>query len=254
VYSGDDYNLFKLTHLPKTSLYLDKCFSDLNLEQKKKFFAYEICVRLLHTKNQAEIEDIFKRLNKFTLPLKPQELRNATFHSAFARLAEALADDEYWAVNRILTPASIRRMGDIEFMSDLLIGLMHGMYEVDEDKIPGQGKLKHRFSKTLQAVKSIFPDISEVDRWSNGADFYSLFVAFGSLLEKYVMPKSTRAITAALAKFASEVDKSLETPTSGATNVKKYARAIEKGVNDKARRSTRHDVLISLISPMLKKK
>ena len=48
-------------------------------------------------------------LNKFTMPLKPQELRNATFHSAFAKLAESLADEEYWAVNRIVTPASIGR-------------------------------------------------------------------------------------------------------------------------------------------------
>jgi hypothetical protein len=266
--AGDDNNHFKLTNLPKTSIYLDKGFSDLGPEQKKKFFAYEICVRLLHTENQAEVEDVFKRLNKFTLPLKPQELRNATFHSAFAKLAETLANDEYWAVNRIVTPASIRRMGDIEFMSDLLIGLIHGpqggsakiidqyyeMYEPHEDEIPGQAKLKHRFDATLLAIKTIFPAISEVDRWSNRADFYSLFVALGALLDKNEMPKNTKSVAAALEKFAAEVSKSLEVPTAGSAAAKKYARAIEKGVNDKARRSVRHEVLTTLIAPFLKKK
>ena len=66
-----------------------------------------------------------KRLNKYTLPLKPQELRNATYPGPFAKLSEQLADDDYWAVNRIISPARIRRMGDIEMMSDLLIGLLH---------------------------------------------------------------------------------------------------------------------------------
>ena len=52
----------------------------------------------------------FKRLNKFLTPLKPQELRNATFMGPFARLAESLADNEYWAENRIITAASIRQL------------------------------------------------------------------------------------------------------------------------------------------------
>ena len=267
--AGDNNNLFKLDNLPKTSLYIGKGFGDLNPEQKKKLFSYEICVRLLHTENQAEVEDVFKRLNKFTMPLKPQELRNATFHNAFAKLAETLADGEYWAVNRIVTPASIRRMGDIEFMSDLLIGLIHGpqggsakilddyyeMYEANEDEIPGQAKLKHLFDETLLAVKATFPDISEVDRWSNRADFYSLFVALGSLLDKMTMPKAVKSMRTSLEEFAGEVDKSLENPNSAVSaGAKRYARAIEKGSNDKARRSVRHEVLVTLLMPFLKKR
>ncbi len=266
---GDDNNLFKLDNLPKASLYLGKGFADLTAEQKKKFFSYEVCVRLLYTENQAEVEDVFKRLNKFTMPLKPQELRNATFHSAFAKLAETLANEEYWAVNRIVTPASIRRMGDIEFMSDLLIGLIHGpqggsakilddyyeMYEANEDEVPGQAKLKHLFDETLLAIRAVFPDISEADRWSNRADFYSLFVALGSLLDKMTLPKAVKSIRAALEDFAGEVNKSLESPKAAVSaRAKKYARAIEKGSNDKARRSVRHEVLVGLMTPRLKKK
>jgi len=265
---NEDHNHFVLDNLPKTSIFLGKKFGDLNADQKKRFFAYEVCVRLLHTENVAEVEDVFKRLNKFTLPLKPQELRNATYHSAFAKLAEALADDEYWAVNRIVTPASIRRMGDVEFMSDLLIGLIHGpqggsakildeyyeMYEPNEDEIPGQAKLRHLFGDTLAAIQNLFDDISEVDRWSNRADFYSLFVSLGSLLDKNTLskPKGARA---ALEKFAAEVSANLEDPNAAASaQVRKYARAIEKGSNDKARRAVRHDVLVRLLKPFVKKK
>jgi hypothetical protein len=127
------------------------------------------------------VEDIFKRLNKFTMPLKAQELRNATYHGAFAKLAEKLADKEYLAVNRIITPAYIRRMGDIEMMADLLIGLIHGpqggaakiinqyyeQYEQYEDEIPGQAKLESLFDRTLKAVEDIFPDLSLAPRWKD---------------------------------------------------------------------------------------
>jgi hypothetical protein len=266
---GDDHNLFKLDTLPKASLYLGKGFGDLSSEQKKKLFSYEVCVRLLYTENQTEVEDVFKRLNKFTMPLKPQELRNATYHSAFAKLAEKLADEEYWAVNRIVTPASIRRMGDIEFMSDLLIGLIHGpqggsakilddyyeMYEAYEDEIPGEAKLKHLFDETLLAIKAIFPDISEVDRWSNRADFYTLFVALGSQLDKLAVPKAVKPMRTALEKFATDVSTSLETQTATVSSAaRRYARAIEKGSNDKARRSVRHEVLVNLMTLYLKKR
>ena len=123
---GEDHNAFSLEVLPETSIYKDKTFADITLNARKNLFQYEICVRFLYTEDQKKVEDVFKRLNKFTMPLKPQELRNATFHGPFAILSQQLADDEYWAVNRIVSPAAIRRMSDIEMMSDLLIGLMHG--------------------------------------------------------------------------------------------------------------------------------
>ena len=90
-------------------------------------------------------------------------------------------------------------------------------------------------------------------RWGNRADFYSLFVALGNLLqESSVTLRNTKALAQTLVAFAEEVDRRLEdttAKTSGAS--RKYARAIEKGSNDKARRADRHDVLVELIEPYL---
>jgi hypothetical protein len=263
----EDNNSFKLDRLPATSMFKDKSYADLTVDQRKRFFQYEICVRLLYTENTDEVEDIFKRLNKFTMPLKAQELRNATYHGAFAHLAERLADNEFWAVNRIITPASIRRMGDIEMMSDLLIGLIHGpqggsakvideyyvQYEQYEDEIPGQAKLNHLFNETLETISTLFPDLSKATRWGNRADFYSLFQALGSLLKTQdLKPARKKAFAKALTTFAEAVDKSLANPTAAVTAAaKKYARAIEKGSNDKARRADRHNALVGIIKPFM---
>lgn len=263
---ADDSNNFALGTLPPTSVYKDKTFADVTGENRKRFFQYEICVRFLYTENLSEIEDVFKRLNKFTMPLKAQELRNATYHGPFAKLSEQLADDDYWAVNRIISPAAIRRMADIEMMSDLLIGLLHGpqggsakildqyydQYEQCEDEFPDQNRVRRTFNKTMDAIKKLFPEISKT-RWGNRADYYTLFVALGNLLEKQnLRTKSLKPLREKLYEFAGEVDQRLEKPsakTSGES--RNYARAIEKGSNDKARRIDRHEALTEIIAPLI---
>jgi hypothetical protein len=83
-----------------------------------------------------------------------------------------------------------------------------------------------------------------------------IFVALGHLLKDHTLPKSNRAkLAKRLNKLAEDVDKELETPTTAAnTLAQKYARAIEKGVNDKARRTDRHEALLELMSPFLREK
>lgn len=266
----EDFNSFVLDKLPSSSIYKDKSFADVKDNQKKEFYQYAICVRFLYTDVTEEVEDVFKRLNKYTLPLKAQELRNATFHGPFAKLSESLADDKYWAVNGIITPARIRRMGDIEMMSELLIGLLHGPqggsskiidqyyeeYEPFEDEFPEQSRIEKLFARTQSQIRAVFPDISETSRWGNRADFYSLFVAAGHLLKDHTLPSSKRArLAKRLSKFAEHVDQELETPTTAAsTQAQRYARAIEKGVNDKARRTDRHEVLLEIMSPLFREK
>jgi|ERR1700687_136641 len=266
----ENNNLFALEALPITSIYKDQTFAEVAGEQRKQFFQYEICVRFLYTEQVSEVEDVFKRLNKFTLPLKAQELRNATYHGPFARLSEQLADEEYWAVNRIVSPAAIRRMADIEMMSDLLIGLIHGpqggsakvidqyyeMYEPYEDEFPEQGRIKRLFDKTLETIKRLFPKISDTSRWGNRADYYSLFVALGNLLVEHNLPTtSEKRLAKKLVEFATEVDQRLENPNANTSVASQnYARAIEKGSNDKARRMDRHEALVETVGPFLRAK
>lgn len=257
---GEDNNGFKLAQLPEASTFKGASFVDIVGTPRENFFQYEICVRKMFTGVLTEVEDVFKRLNKFTMPLKAQELRNATFHGAFANLSEALANDEYWAVNRIVSPAAIRRMADIEMMSDLLIGLMHGpqggsakiinsyyeTYELYEDDFPDETRVTRLFKKVKDTIEGLFLDISET-RWSNRADFYSLFVALGSCFQHSSLAKShERALRDDLVKFGENITSKLAT-TSRTGPAGRYAAAIEKGSNDKARRSDRHDVLTDVI-------
>jgi len=256
------YSKFRLDMLETESGWYDHAFTDLKDEDKKAFYAYRFAVRLLRTENDIEVRDMFKRLNQFLTPLKAQELRNATYKGPFVEVALDLANNEYWAENRIVLPSSIRRMGDIEFTSELLIAIMHGpqggsstiidkyykLYEDYEGQFPDQGRSTRLFKATLDTVRRIFPEIKET-RWSNKTDFYSLFAAVAYLLKsnELTQPDVLR-VRQTLIEFGDDVDKRLGDVTAKSdSNVIQYVRAVEKGANDKRRRADRHTVLVALL-------
>jgi hypothetical protein len=156
-------------------------------------------------------------------------------------------------------------MGDIEFVSELLIGTMHGpqggsakvlddyyvQYEDFDDSFPEQKRATKLFRESLDFIASLIPDLS-ASRWSNKTDFYSLFVATASLLRSSkIKPKDAQAnLGKALAKFGDQVTERLaDEQASTSEEVVAYVRAVEKGANDKARRAARHQVLLKIMRP-----
>ena len=257
-----EFNGFVLDKLESTSSWSGFSFADLSDEQKKAFYSYLFTVRYLDTESDDDTKDVFRRLNKYLTPLKPQELRNATYSGPFAKLAEKLADDEYWAENRIITPASIRRQGDVEFVSELMIGTLHGpqggapgiidryyaMYEDYEDEFPEQRALTAAFQRTLDTVRDILPNLKDL-RWGNKTDFYTMFVAFAHVFRKE-RPKrrEKNGLRRALTDFASEIDeKRADENARVSEEAASYVRNVRGGANEKARRAARHEALGTVV-------
>src|SRR5207249_1211061 len=123
-------------------------FSELPEELRQRFWAYSLVVRELHEASEADVRDLFQRLNRFVYALTAQELRNARFKGEFINVVTELADDEFWVTNRIVTPTDIRRMQDVQFVSEILVGLIAGpqhktetlddYYEMYEASFPEQ--------------------------------------------------------------------------------------------------------------------
>jgi hypothetical protein len=256
------FNKFSLDKLDASSSWANATYITLDEAERKRFLGHRLAVRYLDTDNEDEIREMFRRLNKYLTPLKAQELRNATYTGPLVRLVVRLADDEYWAENRIVTAESIRRMGDVEFISELVIGLLHGpqggssviiddyysQYEDYEDEFPKQRVVQRLFEEAKKTIQELFPTI-KASRWGNKTDFYSLFVALGALLRKASISKNRISqLRHSLEQFGNEVDErlaneDLKVSKEAAT----YVRAVEKGANDKARRADRHEVLLRLM-------
>jgi len=264
-----EHNSFPLDMVEPPSPWAGKRFQDLSAEDRKKFFGHRLAVRYLNTENEAEIRDLFARLNRYLTPLKPQELRNATYQGPFVKMVSHYADSEYWAENRIVTAAAIRRMGDVEFISELFIGLLHGpqggaseiiddyyaQYEDYEDEFPGQKTAIKLFDGSLNIIQRALPDIRD-SRWSNKTDYYTLFVAIGAMLRVAKMQdKFIDLLRIRLVEFADAIDAfKADDKAKVHDHVKAFVAAMERGANDKSRRFERHQALLHEIGTIFEPK
>jgi len=244
--------------LEEGSEWTDLSFSDLTDPQKTKFWSYWLPVRILDDTDEKGIRGMFARLNRYTVPLNKQELRNATYWGHFITLASDLAEEDFWAENRIVTAAQIRRMLDIEFVSELLIGVMHGpqgkavindYYRLYEIEFPDKASYKRRFHRALELIQETLPDI-KATRWRNKNDFYTLFVATATLLKNNILPgENYEQFAEALEQFADDVQRRIADEEADVPEaVAQYVPAVQRGTTDKARRGARHEALLSVIS------
>jgi hypothetical protein len=256
-----EFNSFALGKLGATSEWKDKTFENLIKDQKQQFYGALIAVRALKNPSESEVRDMFRRLNAYLTKLNDQELRNATYSGPFVSLVSELANDSYWTENKIVSTANIRRMKDIQFVSELLIGVIYGpqggsardidehykFFEEYEDEFEGQASAKELYNKTLLTIQNILPDIRE-HRWHNQADFYSLFVVIAQLLKEKELRQNRKTVRRELVRFAEQVNRRLaDDRVKVPSRVIRYVRAVEKGVTDRARRAARHRALLSFL-------
>lgn len=263
-----EWNRFSLSKLPDDSPFKDVNFDGLSVDRRTSFLQYKFAGRLLQGADDHAVRDMFRRLNKFLTKLNDQEIRNATYTGPFIRAVTTLAEKKFWLNRGLILPAQVRRMKDIEFASELLIGVIHGpqggsassideyyvLYEDYDDEFPGQKVAVRRFEETLNLVSDILPHEDDSRFGSNRTDFYTLFVAVSQLTRAHVLPKQRyKALRKRLRAFEISVDDRLANERMEAEGVViKYVRAVEKGANDKKRRADRHAALLEVICHFFK--
>jgi hypothetical protein len=125
-YINDEFPLNARYLTNSSSLYADKKFSELSVEDKKIIWSYPFTARVINTDIERKyIVELFLRLNATDKTLNPQELRNAEFNGEFIKQAEEISNFNFW--KKIFTSSRIRRMVDIEFISQILIYFRFGV-------------------------------------------------------------------------------------------------------------------------------
>jgi len=232
-------------------------FQDLPADIQRDFLDYTVTVELLKGVSDSEIRDMFKRLNKNTEKLKPQELRHAQYDGDFINLAEELANETYWREKKILWPSEIRRMRDVEFVSELLVATMYGIqdrtkklndYYAANETMQDKRKVRRQFKSALSAIKKILPDL-ETTRFRKRGDFYSLFYTVHSLLaRRYKFDRNLNEIGQALVQVSQWAKIDSPIPSM----VRYYESAIQ-AVHHERNRRLRSTLLRDLIEPLLVK-
>lgn len=240
-------------------------FDDLSAGDKKKVFGYTFIVRILPEMSDDDIRGIFQRLNKNVVALNAQELRQATYWGPFITTMQELSNFKYWGTTGVFSPVNIRRMMDVEYVSELSIAVLHGhqnkketidkYYLEYEEEFEAKDDLVDLFQKVIYELEQIFPDIKNT-RWRKKTDFYSLFTYFAEHGQILPLSNETRkSIRRTLDSFSVNVGKYVstddgETKENLPEEVQLYGKSI-RASSDLGNRKRRHQAIKTILDTIL---
>ncbi|EQB99865.1 DUF262 domain-containing protein [Photorhabdus temperata] len=225
--------------------------------QDNVILAYDIDFNEAKGLSDADLREVYSRVNKYLVALNKQELRKADYPGDFLNVCEAMANHDYFDEAGVFTAAARRRSLDVEFTSELVGALVIGVSE-RKDAIDScyqkysvwdyqeRDALKNEFEVILNDISNIFPtDVLPIrkTRWKQKADFYSLFMAVSQLRkEGFSLPDNTDSLRSDL-----ELIGSLIAPTSNVDILSKYAVYCVSQANSAASRRWRTKFLKGIL-------
>jgi hypothetical protein len=162
-------------------------FSQFDEDFQAQILSYEISVDLLINLPDAEVLDIFSRLNSYAIILNEQEKINANHFGPFKVLADEVGRKylEYWKNQKILSPNNILRMAEVNLVADLLIAMMEGIkskkqvkkyYDQYENEFDADvDNLTERFDKVINTIALLYPEGISATEFIRPLLFYTLF-------------------------------------------------------------------------------
>lgn len=234
-------------------------FDQLSIEQKRAFYQYNFVVRILPDINDKELRAIFQRLNKNVVALNKQELRQATYSGTFIKLMNYISGKEYFSKINLFTANDVRRMLDVEYISELTIALLNGLqnkkdkldnyYQIYEDAFDNEDEeiVKDTYDSVVGELLKILPNISET-RWRKKTDFYSLFLVFANHKNELPLSKDARLMAHnKLVEFEGSLRQRLASSQSDeismSDNVEEYFKGLGRATTDLSSRRARASAL-----------
>ena len=166
-----------------------KTFSQLPPAAQDQIREFSFICEMFKGVSDAEILEVFRRLNTYSIPLNNQELRNGKFFGLFKQSAYRLAQRyiEFWRKHSIFSEKSISRMLEVELTSELMIAQLDGMQDkkksiddfyakYDED-FGEQKQIESRFGATLEEIDHSLEEPLGESEFSRAPLFYTLFCA-----------------------------------------------------------------------------
>lgn len=164
--------------------------NQVNQDIQSYILNYEISADLLVNMPDAEVLDIFSRLNSYSVTLNEQEKINANHFGPFKTLADRIAFmfNDFWLSSKILSDKEILRMADVNLVADLLIAMIegikskkqikpyYGQYERDFNADPTS--LEDNFISTINIIQGVFRNELKDTEFRRIHIFYTLFTCF----------------------------------------------------------------------------
>ncbi len=234
-------------------------YKKLSQEQQIAFLEYEVVVRDLGTMGVDEIKEVFRRINATSYSLNAMEIHNARFNGEFKTFAQYVAQLDFFGDRHVFSATEIRRMRDVSFALVLIITIMSGYFnredeletylETYNDDFPQQEQLKREISRTLDFVDACGFD-SRSRAWKL-SDLLTLLVEVYRAIIRDGTQLEPSTVSRDLNNFYARVDEWVKGPTQlpmpDTVTIAEYARAASQATNDRGSRIKRGDIIRNIL-------
>lgn len=237
----------------------DLVFSRLPAEIQAQVLEYVVSVDLLVSMSDAEVLDIFSRLNSYAVVLNEQERINANHFSAFKLMADKIGRkyNEYWQAQGILTAKNILRMLEVNLVADVLIAMREGIkskkqikkyYDQYEVKFDDDVEVvEQRFDKVIAKIGELYADGLGDTYFCRPFLFYSLFTTIAHKLyglPNLTTPRGTSLTGKAIQQARGALDKVNELFQVGLTEIPQLKKSEQQFLQDSRRATTDEKVRV----------
>lgn len=262
-----DYIDGKFTVMPAHNPQLAKLkYSELPEDIQSAILSFPLSVNILSTSDDAEVLDIFSRINSYSVTLNRQEKLNAKYTGAFKVAMHEIARRHFafWTNHQILTSQQIARMGEVDLTADLVGTMMtelhdgkkhiESYYKKFDEEFPLEHIVKPQLDYVLSLVQQVVGIDIENTEFSRVPLFYSLYTslhdsAFGFGYESATPIRSLNEDSLAEVNDALQAlsDSVAERDTDGRFG--EFVRATLSSTDKLPQRQLRHRALKELVSP-----
>lgn len=250
------------------SAFSGRTYSQLEEADQQKFVDYTLSVDIFIGAVEADIRQVFRRINSYTVPLNPQEKRHATFQGALKWFI--VDQSELYAQTLkdmgVLTEMQLSRMNDAALLTDICLTMLEGIQSASEAKLEALYKSRDEdFPEKDNLAARIKDAISWIQVWEpiHGTglmkpyNFYSLVLAISHTLHPLpalskLVPqeKQKRFKNDIVLANLSHLADALDEPKRH-QDVAPFIQACEKATNRINQRNARFDWFCRALRPQL---
>lgn len=159
------HNKLVLSRDSEIDLARGRTYDQLDDELKGRFLNYSLSIDLFVSAAPMQIRQAFRRLNSYTVPLNPEELRHAEYQGAFKWFIYKVTTETEEQLLQLgaLTEKQIVRMQDTKLFAECVHALLYGikttkakdlddLYRDFEREFPEEGRIKARIDAAMSAI------------------------------------------------------------------------------------------------------
>jgi hypothetical protein len=169
-------------------------YDELSPQERTDFRMTSLSIGYLIGADDADVIEIFGRLNSVAKTLNPQEKRNARFSGEFKQfsLKQAAERVQLWRDLGVFTANDIARMVEVQFVAELALNMINGLsdyssarldkfYAKYDESFSHLEDITARLEKVFAKIVELEPEVIRDTIFARSPLFFTLFILLDSI-------------------------------------------------------------------------